>query len=430
MAEYDLTPQLIKYLDRHQVLNLLTFLQEKKLYKREDLLKSKFDLVSKTKMVDTAAEEYKLLHNTDKIPKEMEELRNQVVEQLRSSSNGPLWDLIRKEDLVAKLKEEQNFNMAYLMEEYEIKEEDLESLYHSAKFQFECGQYPQAAEMLYSFRELSKNEETSFWASWGKLAAEILMQNWDSAHEDLKDLKEAIDKRVFTEHLQQLQQRTWLIHWSLFVWFSFENGLSLMTDFFFSDKLLNTIQTNCPHILRYLAVAGVINKRRKNVLKDVVRLLLQEKAAHSDPITEFLLAIYTDFDFELAHQKLKECEQVVANDYFLDHNGVGQDFMKCARLLMFETYCRVHKCIDIKELSSRLDIEGDLHPEIMKLIRECKVEAKIDSDKNQVVMTTANPSVYQQISEFEKTKLLSSRSRQIAIQIEKKYAMLLDEKDM
>lgn len=154
MAEYDLTPQLIKYLDRHQILNLLTFLQEKKLYKREDLLKSKFDLVSKTKMVDTAAEEYKLLHNTDKIPKEMEELRNQVVEQLRSSSNGPLWDLIRKEDLVAKLKEEQNFNMAYLMEEYEVKEEDLESLYHSAKFQFECGQYPQAAEMLYSFREL------------------------------------------------------------------------------------------------------------------------------------------------------------------------------------------------------------------------------------------------------------------------------------
>lgn len=433
MAQYDLTPKLIKYLDRHQVLNLLTFLQEKKLYKREDLLRSKFDLVSQTKMVDTAAEEYKLLHNTDKIPKEMEELRDQVVSELCNSSSGQLWDLIRKEDLVSKLKEEKNFNMEYLMSEYEIKEEELTSLYTSAKFQFDCGQYPQAAEMLYNFRELSKNEEKSFWALWGKCAAEILMQNWDAAYEDLKDLKEAIDKRVFTEHLQQLQQRTWLVHWSLFVWFSFENGLTLMTEFFFSDKLLNTIQTNCPHILRYLTVAAIINKRRKNVLKDVVRLVIQEKATHSDPITDFLLAIYTEFDFEEAHAKLKECETVVANDFFLDQNGVGQDFMKSARLLMFETYCRVHKCIDINELGTRLDldIDGDLQPEIMKLIKDCKVEAKIDAGKNQVVMTTGNPTVHQQITDFEKVKLLSSRSRQVAIQIEKKYAVLMNEdKDM
>lgn len=430
MAQYDLTPKLIKFLDRHQVLNLLTSLQEKELYNREDLLKAKFDLVSKTKMVDTAAEEYKLLHNTDQVPKEMEELRNQVVEQLCNSSAGALWDLIRKDDgeLANKLKEDQNFTMDYLGAEYGITEEDLTALYHSAKFQFDCGQYPQAAEMLYSFRELSKNEEKSFWALWGKLAAEILMQNWDSAYEDLKELKEAIDKRVFTEHLQQLQQRTWLIHWSLFVWFSFENGLGLMTDFFFSDKLLNTIQTNCPHILRYLGVAAIINKRRKNNLKDVVRLLVQEKNAHSDPITEFLLAIYTEFDFELAHAKLKECEQVVKNDFFLDQNGVGADFMRSAKLLMFETYCRVHKCIDIDELGARLDLTGDLQPEVMKLIKECNVDAKIDSNKNQVVMTTANLGAYQQISDFEKVKLLAQRSRTVAIQINQR--ILAKDKDM
>lgn len=434
MASYDLTPQLIKYLDRHQVLNLLTFLQEKQLYRKEDLLKSNFDLVSKTKMVDIAIEHYKLLHNTNEVPKEMEDLRKEVVDQYQNTNVGPLWDLIRNEDVVAKLKEEQHFNMEYLTAEYNIKEEDLNSLYASAKFYFDCGQYPQSAEMLFSFRELSKNEEKSYWALWGKLAAEILMQNresahWEVAYEDLKELKDLIDKRVFTEHLQQLQQRTWLIHWSLFVWFSFENGLSLMTEFFFSEKLLNTIQTNCPHILRYLAVAAIINKRRKNTLKDVVRLLVQEKASHSDPITEFLLAIVVEFDFELAHEKLKECEVVVANDFFLDQNGVGQDFIKSARLLMFETYCKVHKCIDINELGSRLDIKGDLQPEIMKFIQECKVEAKIDSAKNQVVTTTGNPSIYQQVTEFEKVKLLASRSRQVAIQIEKKYAML-DNKDL
>ena len=32
---------------------------------------------------------------------------------------------------------------------------------------------------------------------WGKLAAEILMQNWDTALEELNRLKEIIDSKVF-----------------------------------------------------------------------------------------------------------------------------------------------------------------------------------------------------------------------------------------
>jgi len=422
MAQYDLTPKLIKYLDRHQVLNLLTSLQEKELYKKEDLLRSKLELVSKTKMVDTAAEEYRLLHNTDKVPKEMEELRNKVVADLEAcNSSKGLLGLLMKEDLVVKLREESNFNFEYLSSEYSIEEKDLNELYTTARFQFDCGQYGQAAELLYCFRELSNNEEQCFWALWGKLSAEILLQNWEAAFEDLKELKEAIDKRVFTEHLQQLQQRTWLIHWSLFVWFSLENRLGAMIEFFFSDKLLNTIETNCPHILRYLAVASIINKRRKNNLNDVVRLLRQEKNAHSDPITEFLLAVYTEFDFELAHAKLKECEVVVKNDFFLDQEGIADDFFYSARLLIFETFCRVHNCISLDKLVSNLDIEGDVETELSKFIQDCRVEAEIDTKKKLLIITTSKPGTYQNITEFEKVKQLAARSRQVAAQVEKKY---------
>ena len=38
------------------------------------------------------------------------------------------------------------------------------------------------------------------------------------------------------------------------------------------DRYLNTIQTVAPHLLRYLAVAVIINKRRRNVLKDLIRV--------------------------------------------------------------------------------------------------------------------------------------------------------------
>jgi translation initiation factor 3 subunit E len=56
---------------------------------------------------------------------------------------------------------------------------------------------PGAADYLYQYRALCTNSERSVSALWGKLAAEILMQNWDVALEGLNRLKEIIDSKVF-----------------------------------------------------------------------------------------------------------------------------------------------------------------------------------------------------------------------------------------
>lgn len=72
----------------------------------------------------------------------------------------------------------------------------IEALYQYAKFQFECGNYSGAADYLYQYRALCTNSERSLSALWGKLAAEILMQNWDIALEELNRLKEIIDSKV------------------------------------------------------------------------------------------------------------------------------------------------------------------------------------------------------------------------------------------
>lgn len=140
------------------------------------------------------------------------------------------------------------------------------------------------------------------------------------------------------------------------------------------------MQTTSQHLLRYLAVAVVVNKRRRNVMKDLVKVLQQvsgpchEAAAHvfvsnddilricnivfaaatgmhgcstcsawlqhadsvvaslcltlwrltqqeqyeyQDAVTQFLINLYVDFDFEGAQQKLAECETVLENDFFL-----------------------------------------------------------------------------------------------------------------
>lgn len=83
----------------------------------------------------------------------------------------------------------------------QIGPEQIEALYQYAKFQFECGNYSGAADYLYQYRALCTNAERSLSALWGKLAAEILMQNWDIALEELNRLKEIIDSKVFFSYI-------------------------------------------------------------------------------------------------------------------------------------------------------------------------------------------------------------------------------------
>ena len=128
--------------------------------------------------------------------------------------------------------------------------------------------YLDAAKFLYIHRILVQPTDRNYLNGiWGKLASEILMQNWDAALEDLKRLQQFIDESTFGSSLQLLQQRTWLIHWSLFVFFNHPKGRDLIIELFLYQKqYLNAIQTTCPWILRYLSTAVIINKNSRWVV--------------------------------------------------------------------------------------------------------------------------------------------------------------------
>jgi len=356
---------------------------------------------------------YKKLYNTAAVPAEMKDRRDVVVARLKGlqSECAVMIKLLDNAALVQQLRAEKLFTLQYLQEKYEITPESLDALYRYAKFQFECGNYSAAAEYLLHYRSLSTNQEKNFSALWGKFAAEILMQNWETALEDMNRLKEIIDSKSFVSPLKQLQQRTWLIHWSLFVFFNHPNGRNGIIDMFFQERYLNTIQTICPHILRYLTTAVITNKRRRNVLKDLVKVLQQESYTYRDPITEFLEDLYVNFDFEAAQVKLRKCEYVLLNDFFLV--ACRDEFIENARLFIFETYCRIHQKIDIGMLAEKLNMEQEPAERwIVNLIRNARLDAKIDSAANHVIMGTQYPSIYQQV--IEKTKGLSFRSYVLA----------------
>ncbi len=98
------------------------------------------------------------------------------------------------------------------------------------------------------------------------------MQSFEAAREDIQKLKEVIDNQTFAAPLVQLQQRTWLMHWALFVFWNHEKGRDDLVDLFMSPPYLAAIQINAQHLLRYLATAVVVQKkRRSNVQKELIR---------------------------------------------------------------------------------------------------------------------------------------------------------------
>lgn len=171
--------------------------------------------------------------------------------------------------------------------------------------------------------------------------------------EEIQKIKENIDTRLFNNPLAQLQHRTWLIHWCLFPFFNYEPARDTLTELFFSAAYINTIQTHCPWILRYLTTAVITNRGRsrnsnqyQKQLKDLIRIVKQEGYEYSDPLTGFIKALYIDFDFEEAQKRLSEAEEILRNDFFLA--ATADPFVDSARHLISESYCKIHQRIDIK----------------------------------------------------------------------------------
>ena len=247
--------------------------------------------------------------------------------------------------------------------------EQITALYNFGQFQYTYGNYSGAADYLYHFRVLSTDTELNTSAHWGKLASDILTGKWETALEELNTLRDVIDSRSpssllasSTESvaLAQLHSRTWLVHWSLFVYFNHPQGRTLLLETFLSPTYLNTIQTSCPWILRYIATAAILSRksatgntnassRVRHSIRESVKIIQTEEYQYQDPITSFLKELYVEFDFEAAQRELGVAERVVGDDFFLGE--FREEFLDNARYLISEAYCRIHQRIDIGYVS-------------------------------------------------------------------------------
>lgn len=441
-AAYDLTHKLSPYLDLHLMIRIVDWLSKqtteggKALYDPKSVLQAQFGLANKTAMADYAIDFYKKLYPGKDAPEDLTEKRATVYQTYMGLQEkaGPVFEIINDLDQVDSLRREQKFTAANLKEDFQLEVDQIEILYDLAKFQTNCGQYADAWKNLEFYVELMPNNDSErrFEALWGMLVAQILDQQLDKQIATLFKLRDAIDNRKneVLPPLERLQQRTWLIHWSLFVFFAREDAARLICDFFFQprevgrhgsnnnnqsvqNEYLNVVQTNCPWILRYLAAAVVIQKWKRNIsiLVDVIRM---EKTKYSDPITRMLQCLYVDFDITGAQKELKECESVLKSDYFFAYQpSFKAEFVLCSRKLIFRTHCLTHQKIDMRELAKQLGMSfEECEKWVVDLIRteqnDQLSDAKIDTEAGIAIMEVHYPSIYESI--IQKTQDLTMRS--------------------
>ena len=365
------------------------------------------------------------------MPAELSAARERYDEewQRRQDACGPLVrDIVGVTDptpLLQELDESKNFRVDYLVAHHGVTEAHVEALYDFARFRYDSGEYDAAIDYLQYYRVLALpmaeqgsrvHQERCLQALWGRFAAQILTLSWDAAKESQLQLVAAI-RHSNQPDVQVVQQRAWLLHWSLFMYANVPNGRDALVDFFLADSArpglgvggsdrdkitnLNVILLACPWLLRYVIAAVLINQKHHRNLKLILRLLTPaDVEALKDPVVDFIYCLLVSFDFEGSQRKLADCASVIATDYFLSSMMSPQEYMAAARRFVFEVYCRVHEKIDLVQLAAQLRMGADEAEKwIVDLIRSAQIEARLDTRTRSVTMQQPDSSLYQSIND-------------------------------
>lgn len=433
LAVFSINPVLLYPIFSHLLL-ILPYIFLLQMYEDKQIQQALLAVAKQTKMQGLVISTWQELNGADDdtVPQELGDEREAVLQQYMEAQESAqkLLDLIESGD-VAELLANGEFNFKTVEEKFDITAADVEALYAAARFQYDCGEYDAAARCLYFYRALVDDHSDEYLqAQWGKLAAEISSESWDEAKNDWDALAGLLQHRSKYQSssavkLAALEQRCWLLHWSLFVFFNTENGMSELADCFLQPQNVNIIQQLCPWLLRYVIIALVVQRRRRSELLSIGRLLRADvHGSFRDPIITFIEDLQVNCDLEGAAAAMVAAEQVFASDYFLatfgrtESRDLAAEFMAAAKSMYFEQYCHTHSVLDLKAVSEAVGmplVEAD-HL-LAGMIREGHLDAKIDAKTDTVLIQPRTASVHQVVA--SKTRDLVMRTRVLSDDIER-----------
>lgn len=420
----DLTGLMSPFLDPHLLLVVLQGLKDKGIYQRKEIDTVMCKLLDEnTNLIGLLAE----LRPEKEVNDRLREVGDRIDEMTKRIT--PILQLVEDQNEF-----EQCSNYTQLHEKHGITTQMIEEFYEWIFENYQCGLYEKAFLGLNTYNQIlakvgaratdsdEMNTETFLFqrnlnVKWGMLASFIVSEKWEYAGISALLLDELLDGSA-SQHLtpkKVLAQRTWLLHWILFILFRVPHNLhenpqiQETLDLFLSEKYLALISLECPHLLRYVAAAFLIYKR-KHMTKDLVHVLIQDRHAYSDPLTEFILALHGSMDFDAARQHFFDFQQMAAQDFFLWDNH--EILSTNARFGIFWIYCRIHRSVDIACVAEKMGMQPEkAEAWIVDMIQSGKLKATIDNSDEQGALRLFFPKtemdVYSQV--MSKTKNMSSR---------------------
>lgn len=430
----DLTAHMAPYVDSHLILPLLDSLRDSGLQDAKLVTKEKIKILSKTNMVDVMCDEYER-PECDAEMKAVLKAEEASLEKRREEIFGVLDNepavvaevgaFFQNKELIFELKSSQMLNADGIASAHGITTDKVRAYYRNGKFKYECGMYDQAEEMLthcLTVHQIPFNIRLG--ALWGRLACRILQAKWDETLNDFVAIKDAIENRENRiTALDQIRLRAWLMHWGLFVHCNRQDGMENLADLFGNQAYQQTMENLCPWMLRYHTMSVILSPGRRagSTLRNVLEEIKSLSYLYSDPITQFLESLYTQFDFDEAQKRLVECQELIKHDFFLQQ--FGDRFTHEARVLICEMYCTINRRIDLSMLSTKLQLtEEEAEKWMVQMVRGSASnnagfnDAKINSSEKQVIMSAYPKSTQQMV--VDRTSELTQRTSAMASTLE------------
>jgi len=271
-----------------------------------------------------------------------------------------------------------------------VTKDQLESLYVFAHMLYDQGAYGECADLLVVYNQqlkiVEKDPEASSMVSlerqlnvkWGLLACYILGSKWEQAAFAALVLDATLDDKI-TKKTELMKQRTVLAHWLLFIIFKAPSEkvehaqIAKCIEMFISEKYLTLMSFRAPYLFRYAAACFMVYRHEKSFKDDLMHVLAKEyikqddgtvltsigEPAEKDLLIEFLLALFTKTDYDLASSLLAqfgsaddENTHLYRNDYFL--HDKGDQFVLNSRILVFENYCKMHQSVEVSTVASKM----------------------------------------------------------------------------
>ncbi|KAK2196635.1 bifunctional Eukaryotic translation initiation factor 3 subunit E/Winged helix DNA-binding domain superfamily/Eukaryotic translation initiation factor 3 subunit E [Babesia duncani] len=453
--KYDITSNISPYLDPRMLLHVLEWLGERSIYPSEDFDALKRSINEKLNSCQLPEEQFKeaearLLANIEPFQTALNLYKKDQTHRIGSSTER-IW--ISALLVWANLLDENNFEFVPDVDKQILK---------LAKLYSDHGEYKKCKSWLvYYINVVSKytmeghnvkNRASCYWGIISCVTIGILLPASSSdlmtmsnvthdgeANKELTPLDldtpqagvfsilklaELLNSEEMNRDRRELVlSRCWFLHWALFFIFKYHLPLvnvktkgvksyewPQLQEIFLDDRNMAVVHLVAPHLLRYYAVYAILNRNRKDHFRTISNAIYISKSKYSDTFTLLLGALFVDFNFEAAQQRIAEIRSGCYADYFLE--PLKDAIEENSRHIIFETYCRIHKSINLDLIAQKVNMTSlEAERWIVNLIRNSHLEAKIDSEKHCVEISTVPPNLYQQV--IEKTQNLALRSNMI-----------------